>query len=197
MAPIVAENAVQVSFGGTYGTRNWAHVVGGFITGTGTAEGLARDIVQSYLDNVMPVLASSVNLSTARYVDLRTLDGDSGPISGLTGFPASGGGGDNGAPPNVTYLLRLEISGGRASRNGRMYLPGVNEAEVNGFGVIDSEQVDGLNIATGNFFTDITAGDNGYLGVLGKTSTGSYLMRSVIDVNVDTKVATQRRRLRK
>lgn len=196
MAPIVAENAVQVTLAGVQGGRTWANVVGGFITGAGTAVGLAEDIVASYIENIMPVLASTVSLTAARYVDLRDLDGDSGDVPGSWGFPIAGGGGANGCPPQVAYLINLNVGGGRTTRNGRMYLPGVNETEVDGLGVLDGDQIAGMNLAVAGYLGDVTAGDNGDVGVLGKLSTGSYVMRSVIDGACQSRVATQRRRLR-
>lgn len=196
MAPIVAENAMQCTVFGTQGSRTWANVIGGFITGAGTADGLADDIAQAYIDNIMPVLASTVTLSGARFVDLRDLDGESGPVSGAITFPVSGGGGNNGAPPQVAYLVTMVVGGGRTTRNGRMYLPGVNENEVDGLGVIDSDQVAGMQAAVTGFLQDVTEGDNGDVGVLGKLSTGDYLMRSVSSGQVQNRVATQRRRLR-
>lgn len=197
MAPIVADNAVRVAINGVVSGNPFANVFGGFITGSGTPLGLAQDIGQSYVDNLLPLLCNNVHVDNVSYVDLRTLDGDSGVVAtGISG-PFDGGNTEPQAPMQVCWLLHWAVGGGRNSRNGRTYLPGVAETSVDESGHISGDLTTDLPDAVNAFLADITGGDNGDLGVLSNPSTGEPQMRSVISGSVDALVATQRRRLRR
>lgn len=165
MAPIVAANAMQVTISGTAGGRPFANVFGGFITGGGTAVGLAQDIVEAYVDNFVPNLPPAVIVQSASFVDLRSLSGDSGPVPGTT-LPETGANDEEMAPPNVCWLVHWAVGGGRNTRNGRTYLPGVLEAGVNANGTITGSIGTDLTAAITAFLAQITGGDNGDLGVL-------------------------------
>jgi len=95
--------------------------------------------------------------------------------------------------PNVAYLLRkVTASGGRRNR-GRMYLPGVNEGNVDGTGAVDGTAIGKLNTAGSDFITDTGAADIGLFILHSDGGTPTEITSFV----ASPKVATQRRRLRR
>lgn len=113
-------------------------------------------------------------------------------------IPGTGGGnvGSPSAPPNVAYLIRKQTgAGGRAGR-GRFYHPGVFEADVNDSGLIGSEQVGIIQTALDAWYDDLTLGDVTPVVLHG---AGSPLTTPtpITGFELDPRVATQRRRLRR
>lgn len=137
--------------------------------------------------------------STAGDVDLVEVQVKYGPDATGPSAIASvevGGAGAAGAPSNVAYLVRkvTEI-GGRAGR-GRLYFPGVVEAQVGSDGALDGTWLANFQIAWNNFVTEL--GEISVTPVL-LHGAGSPLSTPtpIVEMIVDAKVATQRRRLRR
>lgn len=92
-------------------------------------------------------------------------------------------------PPNVSWLIHKRPGAGRL---GRMYLPGVTEAVVDGNGDITGSTVTAMNTALDDWLTALTSAS------LRISMRGSEDIDDLInELRVDTKIATQRRRLRR
>lgn len=118
----------------------------------------------------------------------------SAPIHMISSLSGDGGSGE-GESPNVAWLVRKgTLLGGRKGR-GRTYFPGVTAASTAEGGVV-SEGDGTLRLGLEGFWPGVT-------GVVGSI-TGLYILHSteiapteVLSWSMDTRVATQRRRLRK
>ena len=194
--PIVAANTYQISVNGTAGGRNWANVFHTQRLGATPpdVEDAAAILGDAYAETILPLLTDSVRCTTVAYVDLSSLSGDSGSIP----WPnAEDVGGDTGAPApmQVAYLVRWNATGGRAQRNGRSYLPGVNEQAVGDAGVVDTDKLNALTEAANDFIIALQTGDLS-LSVISRVDGDTYSPRAIGSGVCDTRVATQRRRLR-
>ena len=110
---------------------------------------------------------------------------------GLAGTAAAGS-----AAPNTAVLVRkVTALGGHAGR-GRMFIPGILETQVGSNGFITPSALTGWQDELDNFFTFMEASD---LPPVVLHSEGSPLSTptEIVQLIVDPRVATQRRRLRK
>lgn len=155
------------------------------LTGTDFGEARAADLYDLFVLEVMPSLTSNVSLQS---VLVKYGPSSSGPAF-EHGGSAVGGFASAGMAPNSAYLVRKRTAlGGRANR-GRLYLPGVAEAAVDESGNIDPS---GLQTNINDWFAGLSAlGMPMYL-----LHTGSSDPTDVSNLVVDSKIATQRRRLR-
>lgn len=101
----------------------------------------------------------------------------------------------NSAPQNCAYLLKkITGTGGRTGR-GRMYVPGVSEEVVSATGVVTGSTVTAWNTAAAAYLTAL----NGIAGVdhavLLHSQIGDLPME-ITTIVCDSRIATQRRRLR-
>lgn len=196
--PIISA-CTQVAISGTVvgSTRPWSivqHVIdaGGAVP---DPEDQARLWVDAFCSEIMPVISAAVTAATATFVDLRTADGASGPVTGST-LPEVGGGSGNALAPNTAILVKLQTAGGRSTRSGRMYLPGVDEDQVTANGEMTSGYQGDVQSAVNDFWTALTAAD--IIPVVNsKSSTGTYSPNTITAMTVPALLATQRRRLRK
>lgn len=112
---------------------------------------------------------------------------------------AVGGVGTPGLPPNVAWLIRKQTAlGGRRGR-GRWYIPGVPEAAADSNGALASASATAMNVAVGNFLTDMVAGALEPVVLHdGPAVSGSPepAPTPITGLVCATHVATQRRRLR-
>ena len=189
----------QVAITGTVvgSTRPWALVQ--HVTDAGGAvpdpEDQARLWVDNFCSEIMPVISAAVTATAASFVDLRSLSGASGPVSGSTP-PETGGGSGNALAPNTAILVKLQTAGGRSTRSGRMYLPGVDEDQVTANGEMTSGYVSTVQSAVSDFWTALTA-DDLIPVVNSKVPGGGYTPNTITAMTVAPLLATQRRRLRK
>lgn len=117
---------------------------------------------------------------------------DDGPFTVFT-QDRSGGQSAAGASPQVAYLIeKRTASGGRRNR-GRMYLPGVPEANVNEAGVIETSSLAALNTQADAFLARIQE----HVLQMVILHTGPSAPTVVTELSADPVVATQRRRLRR
>lgn len=194
--PIVAPNTYRLAVVGTAGGRTWANVFHTQRLGSSPPEvaDAAAILGDAYADTILPLLTDSVTCTGVNYVDLSSLSGDSGTIP----WPAaedSGGDGGAPAPMQVAYLMRWNAAGGRAQRNGRSYFPGVNEQAVLDNGTVETDKLNALTSAANDFITALQTGDLG-LSVISSVDGDTYAPRAISAGICDTRVATQRRRLR-
>jgi len=183
---------VTMFFTGSNMPNGAACTIGFDITGAaGTPNGVGVDYNAVWLGTgIQARIASAVNYSGC----LVKFGPDSTGPSALVPTTINGAGG-TGASPNVTWLVqKVTAVGGRAGR-GRWYLPGMPESVVGGDGVLDAT-------ARANMQGDINeliaawAAEGLVPMVLHGEGSPISVPSQITALNVDTRAATQRRRLR-
>jgi len=158
----------------------------------GSLSDLATSLATFFNTNIMPEIDSEVSFSSV-YVK-------AGPNT--TGASAEAAGGGAGAvagttsPPNCCALIRkVTPIGGRQGR-GRMYMPGLSDGNVLDNGVIGSGVVTSLQGHWDDFFDDLVAYPcpPALLHAPGSPTAAPILLTGF---QVDSRIATQRRRLRR
>ena len=118
-----------------------------------------------------------------------------GPISGTdTRSALAGANGGATSLPNAAYLVRKTTdTGGRAGR-GRMYVPGIEESDINGVGVFEGGIIATATTVFGDMINDFSTNDV----PLRLLHNNPAIAPSVITgMAFQLKAATQRRRLRR
>jgi len=157
----------------------------------GSPADAASDAIQAWINNIATVLPASVQLASVLVKFGPTATGPSAEVaSGSVGT----GGGVSASPQNAWLVHKVTALGGRAGR-GRMYIPGVQESEVDPSGVLSSAFVTGAQAAVDDFLTDL---GTALLIPAVLHGAGSPLTTptTIIGLTVDNQVATQRRRNR-
>jgi hypothetical protein len=194
MAPVIAD-VVRVTVKGHQPAGNWANVFHLLDLGTATApDDMAKALGTAFKANISPFMTAQWVCDSLDYVDLSSLDGDSGsvpPVGG--GFPGQSGG--FGSSPNVATLVRWNAPGGRANRTGRSYFGGVDEDLVDTAG--DYTLTDQATIQ-GHVTAFLAACQTALIQpvILSRSGEGTYVPRSISDGVALRRCATQRRRLR-
>jgi hypothetical protein len=150
----------------------------------------ANDISTAVATFIKPMLAT-----TATYVGLDIRIGSDGAPLLFSTVTGSGAGTSSSAvlPQNCAWLMRKNTGlGGRANK-GRMFVPGVPEAAVDNAGVIVSGNVTTVNTAAATFLTTLSGLGNEMVLL---HSDDLNDPDTVITFICDTRIATQRRRLR-
>ena len=158
----------------------------------GNPDAVATEIATRWELDVMPILSQDVELQEVR---VKFGPNDVGPIGQFAGT-AVGGLNSAAIEPNSTILVRkLTAFGGRTGR-GRMYVPGLGDLQVDSAGNILSSP---LSIAQAAFTDLLTSLDAGGLPMFLLHDEDSPVSTplEVTSLSVDTKIATQRRRLRR
>nr|CRY96835.1 hypothetical protein [uncultured prokaryote] len=159
----------------------------------------ADDLFISFADIVTATMASSYTLQR-----VTTYSGNDGPtiVTDSTEAPVAGAafGGDC-VPQNTAMLIRKRTDlAGRRGR-GRMYLPGVPETLVSAVGTLTPAYVEDLQDAFDAWYIELTSasGNRFYPPVVLHRSEGIGTEPEPTPIAtfvVESKVATQRRRLR-
>lgn len=165
------------------------------------ATGLATSLSGLFISNVIPNVSSLITLIGTEVI----YQGDPPPAPPVVGAVASTtAGGNTGATPlvpqNTAFLIHKRTSlGGRKGR-GRCYLPGVAEGQVDNVGVVASATVGSFNTALAAWRTAIVSSSD-FVGMVVLHDDASLTPLPaptlVTSINMDTRVATQRRRLRR
>lgn len=175
-------------FGGTGLPRGAALTHGIKLEGTQFLETRAANIATLFEDTLLVGMVQTVT-----YLGCLVKAGPNttGPMAEVVRSEA-GSGIDAGAPPNVSYLVRKRTALGGRTNRGRFYWPGVAETTVDPNGTIQPGTL-----------TAQQARLEAYLSGLATAESPMYLLHNassdpteVIQLQIDTKVATQRRRLR-
>lgn len=197
MAPIISE-CTQVTMNGiTSGGRPWSivqHWIGSGLTPPDPYIGSTK-WVQAFVDYVLIGLCHDTSVTGGSFIDLSSSGGASGPIGALTG-PLTGGDSGFMAPPNVCVLVKMATLNSRSQRSGRMYLPGVNEDQLQANGALTDTYQDDTQAAIATWW-DYLDSQNIVPVVNSKASAGSYEPTTITSMDVQALAATQRRRLRK
>lgn len=99
-------------------------------------------------------------------------------------------------PQNTAYLIHKRTSAAGRGSQGRMYVPGVAEGNVNNVGVVDSTRRSELQGVFDDLFTDLNTTQGVPLVVNHGPGSPLGLQTPIQRFIVDTMVGTQRRRLR-
>lgn len=158
----------------------------------------ADDLFVSFAANILPNMNSQYVLE---YV--ATYGGNDGPtiVTISTEEPEAGSGSAAIVPQNTAYLIRKRTDlAGRRGR-GRMYLPSVAEQNVDAVGTVAPSTVTALQASYDDWYDDLTStgGSRFYPPVVLHRSEGigeEPAPTPIVTFQVQTKVATQRRRLR-
>lgn len=142
--------------------------------------------------DIMPLLDNDLKLSATLVKYGPNATGPSAEISSAF----SGDGGSQGMTPNQAWLIRKNTSDGGHAGRGRMFLPGLPVSDFDNHGAIFSASLATLQEAASSFLDDLQGA--GYVPVVlhgpdAPLSTPSTITSFV----VDSRIATQRRRLRR
>lgn len=135
-------------------------------------------------------------LSFTWFIEKITLQvGGGGPLVEAS-LDHHGGGSNNSTPANVAGLIKKGAAvGGRANR-GRMFVPGLEEGNVNSGGVIETSYLLTLGTAAQSLLTDDGVISSGYI-LHSEDSPGDPAPTFITSLVFDPVVATQRRRQRR
>jgi hypothetical protein len=211
-----APNVLQVSFNGTWGQANKVSNVWHWQFSSSVDEDTCRLAAQYVIGNwqeyILDILVNYYVLDTATWILLSTADSPTGVVQPDQTKPLTGALTGATTPPAVAALVHKELAtSSRSGRNGRCYLQGILEANVDHYGIITPATVTSGQAAVTLFYTNTAA-----VSVSGGTATmclphwtadnkptpeqgGLWPAQSVGPISslrFDNKVATQRRRMR-
>lgn len=151
-------------------------------------------VVTGFTGNVLPLLQANVQLVEATWV----ANQDGTLIAGVTPVATSGANVASALPPNCTWLIKKNtLLAGRCHR-GRMYLPGLVEANVDASGNLDGGQVTSMNGALQDWLDEVDGIGGATLVVL-HDEDGACAAADptpIASLICQGKIATQRKRLR-
>jgi len=155
----------------------------------GTPAQACSDAIDAWTTNMSPRQISAVNLASVR---VKFGPNNVGPSAEVAdGTP--GGAGGAGVSSAVSVLIhKVTGAGGRAGR-GRMFVPGIHEADVTANGEILTLKLSTLQTAFSGLLAGLTVVDMPPLLLHSDLTTANL----ITSLSVDTTVATQRRRLRR
>ena len=195
MPPIPAGHALlKFRFSLTGDTEEMLCTIGVETTAASSADRVAaaNSAMDSWGDNILPLQSNAYRL-----LGVDAVFGDASgdiPVSS-TDAPRTGGDTDAPVPQNTSVLVKKVTGlGGRRNR-GRMYIPGISVLDVGNTGIINSTPLASWGTAVNNFLLGLESGsfmDNAVIF----HSTAPLTPTEIVDLDVDPRVATQRRRLR-
>lgn len=212
MAPIVIPNIVRYAVNGSYAGETVANILDMEVVVTSEpiddrAEAIfevAGDILNNWDDHLLNLATERYTATSVSWVDLNSFDGETGSRSSTSAntWPAPGRNTGTGMPGNVSCRVEKNQSGGRRTRNGRMYLVGHSEqgTDVNSPNLWTSAHQAAVNETVSDFLDGINneAGPDGReqaLVVL-HTPEGAAVSSSLVtSLTCRPVVATQSRRL--
>lgn len=214
MAIVVSEGVIEISVQGEVAGRPWASVwhmrnEGGGVIPADEPEAVVEDFRNNWQDHMMGNLDNDVSVTAFVWLSLNSADGQTGVVLPDPSKPVNGGINSGAAPPNVSWLINKTASGGRGTRNGRAYLPGVPEAGVDDAGGVEPAYITGWVPALADFLSGISDGGGldpaRYPVVLRRPAESRIPGTQIVEVDssritaltLDSRVATQRRRLRR
>lgn len=211
MAIIYADQVSELAIRATYAGREHVNVLHYVNDETALSDAAkAKDILDNWQDHIMEFLDSDYSLSEADWRSLDRDDRNQGTVVPDATKRVAGGVAGQGLPPNCTWLVKkITNDRGRGQRDGRMFISGVPGANVFDTGVIAPAWVTNMQTAVDAFLDGVN--DDGFgvgggsgLVVLNTTPASrekgtmevDLTFRTVGSLVVDSKIATQRDRLR-
>ena len=208
MTQLIVNDVIQVSVDGTIGGRAITNVfhVDASRPINGNSESIATKVLAAYQDRLVPLFSTGYTCLGARYIDLDSLVGDSGQVATVAGEPVVGARAD-GAPPQVSVLVRKNVSNAPRGRSWRMFLPPPGDADISGVGLLTATYSNLVQAALDAFRDDIDEEDGpgvsrmnlccvSYPRSSSGEVTGPGTAYDLTSYAVQERVATQRRRLR-
>lgn len=163
----------------------------------------AERILDAYYTGVRVDSGNDWSVVGVRWVDLHSADGETGDITGTPAhsYPAVGSSSSQALPGNVAALITKNTLGGRATRNGRSFHPGVLLADLDltNPNKLVSGGVTGLNTAYQAVFDALNFNEGGTACdpvVVSRDKFDVVRVNLVTSIQCQTRLATQRRRLR-
>ena len=142
--------------------------------------------------DVFPLLDNDLVLSGTH---VKYGPNSTGPSADVTGT-ASGDGGSQGMTPNQALLVRKNTANGGHAGRGRMYFPGLPVADFDNHGAIFGASLSTLQDAFNSLLDDIQGADITPVLLHGQHSP-LVTPSTITSFVVDSRIATQRRRLRR
>ena len=196
MPPLVIDDCVQVTINGDAGDGPFANVFAWNIGASADPPAaIASDVLTSYIENILPVLCTPVTVSDAYFIDMRSEDGDTGTVTYSGSEDTHGAVTAPQAPPQVVYLVQHDTTGGRGTRGGRTFLPGVREDEVESTGVITTTTRGTVGGAFAGFVSSVETANDAIFSIIHRGVSGPNALTPVTSSIVQESVATLRRRL--
>lgn len=209
--PITWPGIARYSLVGSYGEQEIINILDVDVDLTGVGDddretelfNLAGDIINNWVDHILPLVHANYQLNEVRWVDLDTLAGTTGSRTTTSDntLPVFGEYAGTGMPGNVYVKVTKVLQGkNRTERNGMLRLAGVPEsvtadADVNS--ILDTH-ANALNAAFEQFKdgingTSTSATRNiGVVHTVNQVATGFSVMS---EFNVKTGLGTIRRRM--
>lgn len=226
MAALVADGIARYAVNQAYNGRAVVNIFDMKIDTTGTITdreeacfAQAGNLMNAWVDIIVPLLADQLVTNSVAWVDLDSLTGSVGARTSTTTttLPAPGGTSSAKMPGNVAIRVNKQTSGGRGTRQGRLYLCGVNEASTdpNNPNSPNAGWIAQLQPALDDFLDAIRGENDVFLGNAAYTSqlhvihtTSEFISKNVYGppefvssspvtaLTVDPILGSQRRRLR-
>jgi hypothetical protein len=171
--------------------------------------GVAAVIRDGWQDQILDRLSNNYTFTGISWVDLDTIDGTTGAIGPNGALPLTGASTTEAAEPQVSVLAHKRTISTRTQRAGRTYFSPIPDATADENGVFVAGQQASWNTTLTNYFNTTNALVGGFLAI---AHVGHWQIppgpppptpvevpgtsTQMTAFEVDTMVATQRRRLR-
>lgn len=223
---LVAPGICRFTVNATMAGRNVANILDMQIDTTGTPgdrpdaiDAVAGDILNNWSDHIIISLVDDYVAQSVSWLDLDEANGPTGSRSTTseTTWPEAGPSVSAPLPSNVSVLVKKQIVGARGRRNGRMYLTGFSEGltpEGDG-NTVDPATRAALDTRLASFLSGINDAEGPFIAVqrqlvvvhtsVATDGSGNPVPGAdpvyegyspVQTLTCDTRLATQRRRLR-
>jgi hypothetical protein len=214
MAIKVCPNVIQITAHGTVAGRPWASVWhmnaedGIFGSGPGP-EDVVRDFADNFQDHLLNNISVHVVLTNFTWLALDNAEGATGVMAPNPAKLTAGTWNRDIAGPAMAMLIRKQSSSRRGARNGRAYMPGVTEEQMDNAGNILGTWQTSYNAQLQAFLDGIS--DDTALDAAGRypvvthfppaaREKGPQIVEGtktrITSLTLDGRAATQRRRLR-
>lgn len=212
MARVYAQNVIEIAvvadYSGTPHVSVW-HMYGEESADT-SDESVAQDFANNWQDHIVPMLVNNMTLQRFEWRSLDPDDQNVGTIVPDAAKPFVGPIAGEAAPIHVTYLFHKRTANRtRGKRDGRCYLSGVPEANVDELGMLLPAAVASWNTAWQDFLDGTSDASGAFTTprypVVLETPPEARVpgeqavvvpIRRITAITCDEKVATQRDRLR-
>lgn len=213
MAVVYSENIIEIAVVQDFAGKPAVNVVHMWFDselGTDTMEDVVGDFRDNWQDHMMDLQVATASIIRFDWRSLDPSDSSVGTIQPDSAKALVGQRAGLAGTPNQAYLIHKNTdSRPRGRRDGRIYLAGVGEGDVESSGLIDAGFVTLANTALASFYNGISdtsgsASGDRYPAVLETTpasrtpgtQTVTIGSRRITSFTIDPLLATQRDRLR-